>query len=212
MGSLDASSRPLRKDAQENHDRVLAAACQVFDELGIDAGVAEVARVAGVGAGTLYRRFSTKEALIQAVVHDLLTTTIRMALEAADQPDGKGLEHFLETTCAFQAERRGCLPRLWNTDLEMVATARTLIADLLADAQRHHRIRADLTNTDLTMIMFSIRGIVEAAGASAPDTWRRHLEILIAGMRPTKEELAHPPLSQEALDAILSPNASFETS
>jgi AcrR family transcriptional regulator len=205
--SVAKSPRPLRKDAQENHDRVLEAARQVFDEQGLDAGVAEVARVAGVGAGTLYRRFATKEILIEAVIHDILATTIRMAQEAADQPDGRGLEHFLEANGELQSECRGCLPRLWNSDHEMVQKARSLIADLLLDAQLHHRVRSDLTNTDLTMIMFALRGIVETTGVAAPEAWRRHLDFLIAGMRPSDEALAHPPLSQELLDQMLMPKS-----
>jgi AcrR family transcriptional regulator len=195
--------RPLRRDAAQNRDRLLVAARQVFDAQGLDASVAEVARVAGVGMGTLYRRFSTKDALIEAVVHDVLDVTIRIAREAADEPDGGGLEHFLKASGAYQAESPGCLPRLWDTDHEMVRTARRWIAKLLADAQRHHRVRADLTSTDLTMVMFSIRSIVEATGPVAPDAWRRHLDLLIAGMRPTTEDFSHGPLSQAQLDAIL---------
>jgi AcrR family transcriptional regulator len=196
-------ARPLRRDAAHNRDRLLAAARQVFDAQGLDASVADVARVAGVGMGTLYRRFSTKEALIEAVVHDVLEATIRMARQAADQPGGGGLEHFLEASGTYQAESPGCLPRLWDTDHEMVRTARYWIARLLADAQEHHRIRADLTSTDLTMVMFSIRSIVEATCHVEPDAWRRHLDLLIAGMRPTTEDFCHEPLSQAQLDAIL---------
>jgi AcrR family transcriptional regulator len=153
--------------------------------------------------GTLYRRFPTKDALIEAVVHDVLETTIRMAREAASQPEGGGLEQFLQASGAYQADCPGCLPRLWDTDHEMVRTARRCIAELLADAQRHHRVRPDLTSTDVTMVMFSIRSIVETTGSVAPDAWRRHLDLLIAGMRPSTESLPHVPLSQAQLDSIL---------
>ncbi|MCU4183354.1 TetR/AcrR family transcriptional regulator [Acidiferrimicrobium sp. IK] len=196
-------SRPLRRDAVENRDRLLAAANQVFDEQGLDASVAEVARVAGVGMGTLYRRFPTKDALIDALVHQILDITIEMATQAATEPDGTGLERFLELSSAYQAQHPGCLPRLWNTDHAMVRKARRRIADLLAEAQHHGRIRPDLTNTDLTLVMFSIRAIVATTRMHAPDAWRRHLDLLIAGMRPGPGELGHPPLSQADLDRIL---------
>ncbi|MDQ1718021.1 MAG: hypothetical protein QOE89_1974, partial [Pseudonocardiales bacterium] len=62
------AARPLRRDAAENRERLLDAAIQVFAEHGLDAGVDEVARVAGVGTGTLYRRFPTKQALIDELV------------------------------------------------------------------------------------------------------------------------------------------------
>jgi AcrR family transcriptional regulator len=154
--------------------------------------------------GTLYRHFPTKDALVQAVIHDVLEATIRMARDAAGKPDGTGLEHFLEASGAFQAERAGCLPRLWDTDHEMVRAARACISGLLADAQRHGRIRSDLTSTDLTMVMFSIRGIVETTSSVAPAAWRRHLDLLIAGMRPSAEVLPHGPLGSGQIDAILS--------
>ena len=85
----------MRSDAQKNRERLLVAAGQVFEEKGLEASVADVARVAGVGMGTLYRRFPSKEALIEALVSEVLEATIAMAREAAARPDGTGLEHFL---------------------------------------------------------------------------------------------------------------------
>jgi AcrR family transcriptional regulator len=196
--------RTLRRDAAENRDRLLAAAVEVFDTQGLDASVTEIARVAGVGMGTLYRRFPTKAALIEALVQDVLDATIKFAREAAaEHPDGTGLEWFLEASCAHQAEHPGLIARLWTTDHEMVKTARRLIAGLLADAQDHGRIRRDITNTDLTIAFFGIRGVLQATRAEAPDAWRRHLELLIAGMRPGAGDLTHPPLSQARVDRLL---------
>jgi AcrR family transcriptional regulator len=197
------AGRPLRRDAAENRDRLLAAASDIFDLQGLEASVAEIARAAGVGMGTLYRRFPTKDALIDALVHDVLDATIRMATDAAAASDGTGLERFLEASCAFQAQHPGCLPRLWNTDHDMVRTARRLISALLTDAKTHGRVRDEITSTDITMIMFSVRGILAATRPHAPDAWQRHLDLLIAGMRPASKNLAHPPLSQNRLDNLL---------
>ena len=126
----------MRSDAQKNRERLLVAAGQVFEEKGLEASVADVARAAGVGMGTLYRHFPSKEALVEALVSDVLETTIALARAAAVRPDGTGLEHFLQESCAFQAEHLGCLPKLWITDHHLVQTARELIAGLLADARR----------------------------------------------------------------------------
>lgn len=197
------TGRTLRRDAAENRDRLVAAAVEVFDTQGLEASVTEIARVAGVGMGTLYRRFPTKAALIEALVQEQLGATIAMAREASELPDGLGLERFLEASAAHQAEHPGLLARLWTTDHEMVKTTRKLIAALLRDAQEHGRIRADLTNTDLTVMFFAIRGVLEATRAEAPDAWRRHLELQIAGMRPGGEALQHPPLSQARIDRVL---------
>lgn len=195
--------RPLRRDAARNRDRLLTAAAEVFDAHGLEASVTEIADAAGVGMGTLYRRFPTKDALIDALVRDVLERIIEMAARALEQRGGAGLEHFLRASSAYQAEHRGCLPRLWSTDHELVGTARDLIIRLLADAKQHGRVRDELTNTDVTVIMWSIRGIIEATGDLAPAAWQRHLEVLIAGLRPGEPELTHPAIDQSQVDEIL---------
>jgi AcrR family transcriptional regulator len=194
----------MRSDALKNRERLLVAAGQVFEEKGLEASVADVARLAGVGMGTLYRRFPSKEALIEALVSEVLETTIAMAQDAAARPDGTGLEHFLQASSAYQAEHLGCLPKLWNSDHHLVKTARELIAGLLADAQAHGRIRLDLTSTDISLVMWSIRGVLETTRSNAPEAWKRHLDLLVAGMRPSEAELAHRALSQNQVDRILS--------
>jgi len=113
------------------------------------------------------------------------------------------LEYFLRQSADYQATHRGCLPRLWSTEHEAVQTARGLIIRLLHDAKHHGRVREDLTNTDITVIMWSIRGILETTGELAPGAWQRHLELLIAGMRPTGTDLINAPISQTQIDDIL---------
>ena len=198
-----APDRPLRRDAADNRLRLLTAASRVFESQGLDASVADVARAAGVGMGTLYRRFPSKEALIEALVSEVLEAHVTMAKEAALLPDGVGLESFLEASGAYQAEHLGCLPKLWDTDHELVRTARELIANLLSNAQAHGRVRTDLTSTDLTMVMWSLRGVLQTSRGSAPHAWRRYLDLLIAGMRPTDVPLSHAPLTQRQVDRIL---------
>jgi AcrR family transcriptional regulator len=207
-GSATATlSRPMRSDAQRNRERLLVAAGQVFEEKGLEASVADVARAAGVGMGTLYRRFPSKDALIEALVSEVLEATIAMAEEAATCPDGTGLEHFLRAVSAYHAEHLGCLPKLWNSHHVVQAARREIaahLADLLADAQAHGRVRADLTSTDLSLVMWSIRGVLETTRSHAPEAWRRHLDLLVAGMRPSETALAHRPLRQSEVDHILS--------
>ncbi len=166
--------------------------------------MADVAGAAGVGMGTLYRHFPSKEALVEALVSDVLETTIALARDAAGRGDGTGLEHFLRESSAFQAEHLGCLPKLWMTDHHLVQTARELIAGLLSEAQAHGRVRQDLRSTDISLALWSIRGVLETTGPNAPEAWKRHLDLLIAGMRPTDAQLAQRPLSQNQVDRILS--------
>jgi AcrR family transcriptional regulator len=157
-----------------------------------------------VGIGTLYRRFPTKDALVCALVHDVMSTILGLAIQSADCPDGTGLEHFLEAASAYQAAHIGVLPRLWKAGSEhdSVDEIRRLVDALLADAQENGRVRADLTSTDLTIIMWSIRGVIETTRDVAPGAWRRHLDILIAGLRPAPEPLIHQPLSQHEVDKV----------
>jgi AcrR family transcriptional regulator len=194
----------MRSDALKNRERLLAAAGQVFEEKGLEASVADVAAAAGVGMGTLYRHFPSKEALVEALVSDVLETTIALARAAAVRPDGTGLEQFLQESSAYQAAHLGCLPKLWITDHHLAQTARELIAGLLADAQAHGRVRLDLRSTDISLALWSIRGVLETTGPNAPEAWKRHLALLVAGMRPTDAELAQRPLSQKQVDRILS--------
>jgi AcrR family transcriptional regulator len=202
---VTTDDRPLRRDAEQNRQRLLDAAAAVFAERGLEAGVEEIARVAGVGIGTLYRRFPTKDALICALVHDVMTTILRLARESTQCPGGTGLETFLEAVSAYQADHLGVLPRLWNvsSEHESVAEIRQLVTALLGDAKASGRVRADLASTDLTILLWSIRGVIETTRGVAPGAWRRHLDILIAGLRPAAEPLIHQPLSQRDVDSVI---------
>jgi hypothetical protein len=117
----------------------------------------------------------------------------------------------LEVSSSYQAQHLGCLPKLWNTDHHLVRTARDLIAGLLSDAQKHGRVRSDLTSTDISLVMWSMRGVLETTRTDAPDAWRRHLDLVIAGMRPADGALAHRALSQAQVDRILSRSGTSST-
>jgi AcrR family transcriptional regulator len=196
------AAKPLRRDAAENRARLLDAATQVFAEHGLDGSVEDVAREAGVGMGTLYRRFPTKQALIDELVGGLRRELLALARSAAERPDGEGLEQLLVQAGQLQAEQRGCVERLWDhsdAELETMTEFRVILRSLLESAQQRGRIRADVTGTDISMVLWSLRGVIETTRAVAPTAWRRHLEIMIAGLRPTSGrfagELAEKPLS-----------------
>jgi hypothetical protein len=74
---------------------------------------------------------------------------------------------------------------------------------MLGDAKASGRVRADLASTDLTILLWSIRGVIETTRGVAPAAWRRHLDILIAGLRPAAEPLIHQPLSQRDVDSVI---------
>lgn len=196
--------RPMRRDAARNRERLLDAAAEVFAEHGLQGTVEDVARVAGVGMGTLYRRFPTKEALIDALVAAILDDVLQDARDARESPDGQGLRDFLVAVGERQAHRHGSLPRIWSTEHHAAATAaiQDEIAALLADAQDRGTVRADAVAADIFAIIWSLRGVNESTRGVAPDAWRRHLEIILAGLQPSSTTFVHQPLTSEVVEHL----------
>jgi AcrR family transcriptional regulator len=185
--ALSDTGKPLRRDAAENRERLLDAATRVFAERGLDAGVEEVARVAGVGMGTLYRRFPSKQALVDALIGSMRLELLKLGRDAAGHTDGTGLETLLFEAAQLQADQPGCLPQLWNqsdAELDAITEFRKILVDLLECAQQHGRVRPEITSPDISMVLWSVRGVIETTRAVAPKAWRRHLELLVAGLRP----------------------------
>ena len=189
----------LRRDAARNRVKILAAALAVFDEEGVDVGVEVIAQRAGVGMGTLYRRFPTKELLIDAVVDELLEkvhTTARSALENQTAADGFG--EFLRAVGWLQSEHSGCLGRLWSsTDSEWRNRIEVLTRTLLTRAQDAGSVRADLVYEDVIVLFWSLRGVIEATSSISPDAWLRYFELLLSSLAPSVKPLEHPPLTAE---------------
>jgi len=194
------STRTLRRDAAENRERLLRAAWEVFAELGPEAGVEEIARRAGVGMGTLYRRFPTKEALVQALndalMEEILASTRRTL---AEDLGGGGLEAYLWYSGKVMSAHHGCLSRLWHRNLPGSDPRReelwTMVRKLLERAQESGEVREDLTLSDVYLCVLALRGLIDEVAIAAPDAWRRFLEVQIAGFRPAAgaEQLAQRP-------------------
>ena len=115
MSTVASAPAGLRRDAARNRDKILAAARAAFDEGGVDVGVEAIAHRAGVGVGTLYRRFPTKEALIEAVVNEVLEDVLSAAETAlVHEPAADGFTEYLRAVGRLQFEHSGCLTRLWE--------------------------------------------------------------------------------------------------
>lgn len=178
--------RPLRRDAAANRERVLDAAAEVFHEHGLGAGLEDVARRAGVGVGTVYRRFSSREALLETLLSDLLQVYVDEAERARALPDGTGLAAFVRTVAEVQATPRGCALRLWSSPAveELRGQLHERMALLIADAQRHGTCREGIAVGDLFGVLVALRGIRETPTSTAGLDWRRHLELCLAGLHP----------------------------
>jgi AcrR family transcriptional regulator len=191
-----APRRALRKDAQLNRDALLLAASQVFAQLGLEAPLEEVARRAGVGIGTLYRHFPTREDLVDGVLTSSLDTLVELAEAAVAEPDSwQGLVRYLEASCELVTANRGIAEMMsirlpGSTGAELVRERlHELVAELVARAHSDGRLRPDVATEDLVFLTWSHARILEATAAVAPDAWRRHLELFIDGLRA---ERAHP--------------------
>src|SRR3954449_6757081 len=129
------TDRPLRADAERNRERILDAAREAFAEGGLDVGLHEIAKRAGVGVGTVYRRFPEKEELIAALFEDRIEDVIAIAEEALAEEDAwTGLEHFLHRTCELQVADHGLHQLVFEGDKAALfaAGARARIAPLVA--------------------------------------------------------------------------------
>lgn len=195
---MTLAAKPLRRDAAENRKRLLTAAARVFAEHGPDAGVEEVARVAGVGMGTLYRRFPTKQALVDELVGDLRDELAGVARTARRQPDALALQHLLRGAGGLLFAHRGCLHQLWqqsDAEVQFLEEFRLGVADALQRSQRAGTARPELVPSDVTVALWSARGVIEMTGSVAPDAWKRHLEVIMAGWRPSADPLVQAALT-----------------
>ena len=198
-GTTGTEPTKLRRDAADNQRRLLEAAVVEFSEQGMDACVEQIASRAGVGIGTFYRRFGTKEALVDRLVADLLDELVasaerRIATGAAD-----GLETYLREVATALVHHRGVLARLWSGNgAEHAERLRPLMLVLLANAQAQGAIRSDVVGNDISVLMWSLRSIIEITGGAAGVACQRQLDFVMAGMRPDAEPLRSPALSDRA--------------
>ena len=189
----------LRKDAADNHRKLLEAAVAEFNERGMEACVEQIAARAGVGIGTFYRRFGTKDALVDHLVDDLLVERIESSRQLVVAGSADGLEQFLRELATALAAHRGLMAPLWSGgSSEHSGQLRTSMLELLATAKKQAAIRAEVTGNDISVLMWSLRSIVEISGDAAEVACQRHLDLALAGMRPGAAPLAHPPLSERA--------------
>jgi AcrR family transcriptional regulator len=201
----------LRRDAAANRERILDTARQLFAEQGLETSMDEIARTADVGPATLYRRFPTKEALLDAVLGDVLARFIAFAQEALQNDDAfAGLQLLLEQATQLQADNRGLLDILL-VRLEQepeLAQARTrfrpFVEELISRAQQQGALRADLTASDVSVLLWELGRVVDTTGAYAPELWRRYLALMLDGLRPeAAHPLPQPPLTNDQIDQAM---------
>lgn len=183
--------RPLRADARRNRERVLAAAREVFAESGIGVPLDEIAARAGVGPGTVYRHFPTKEALFEAVALARIQDVVADARACANADDPRAaFDGFLERI-AEQAIARGDLSdAIAGLGSPAVAAAaeelKEAMAALIAKAQEAGTFRKDVAATEAVVLLKGLLGVVRGSGDLA--LAKRVLVVLRDGLTPPRED------------------------
>jgi AcrR family transcriptional regulator len=199
MSQLAApEERKLRADARRNREKVLVAARAVFSEHGRDAQIDDVARHAGVGVGTVYRHFPTKEALIEALMVDAFQTIAdeaRRALEIEDPWEAftTVLWRGAETMSADRAmsEVFASVPGAMGSAMPTIEGLNESMEIIMRRAQEAGALRPDAMLDDIPMLMCGI-GSATKKEHRCEGAWRRHLSIVLDGLRATSAESRLP--------------------
>jgi len=210
-GSPDPEQRGLRADAERNRERVVKAAREVFAEQGLDASTNAIARRAGVGIATLFRRFPTREDLVAATFADKMTAYTAAIDEALADPDPwHGFCTYIERICQMQSDDRGfadVLTMTFPTAKAFEAERRrsaTNLSQLLDRAKKTGRLRGDFVHQDVPLILMANAGVITATRDSAPDAWRRLVAYLIqAFAAPAAHPLPDPPTPGQVYRALI---------
>jgi AcrR family transcriptional regulator len=186
------NAKPLRADAKRNRDLLVAAAEAVFTEHGSDASLEEIARRAGVGIGTLYRHFPTRDDLLAQVIDDSNAAIIARAQELLDAPSPllaltRWLEALIEQTATYRgltealaanyAPAEGQCSRLYAACEALTAAG----AALVVRAQQAGEIRDDVEPADIVVSANAAAWIAEQTGDAGAAS--RHLALVIDGLR-----------------------------
>jgi AcrR family transcriptional regulator len=199
--------RPLRRDAQRNRERILAAARELFAERGVEATLDEVAARAGVGVGTVYRRYPNKDALLDELFEEAVSDLVGFAAAALAEPDAWTalvgfLERLEERFAANRALEQLVLAPRPARRHQQVASARERLrpptAALVDRAKAEGKLRADFDAADIGMIHRMLAAVVNETRDDAPDLWRRYFTMIVDGLaanrsRPTEIAIAPPP-------------------
>ena len=185
-----SNERPLRADARRNRDKIVVAARTAFAASGLATQMDDVAREAGVGVGTLYRHFPTKDDLIRAIVRDRFAQITAESRKLADEePDPWAA---LTSTILYGAGMQAAdltLSHVLSTHAEACHDAREkeglheVTRELLRRAREAGQVREDVSLDDVVLLFTGLAKVLEAVACGAPLDWRRYVELMLDGMR-----------------------------
>jgi AcrR family transcriptional regulator len=211
---MTTTERPLRKDAERNRGRILASARELFAQRGLGVTLNDIAHHAGVGVGTVYRRFPDKAQLIDELFEQQVDEMVGLMEAAVEDPDPwRGLTGFLRQNLELQTRNRALRELVLGTreGMERVGRIRArmlpLGTRLVQRAKEAGSLRLDFDPADIPILLVMLTTIVDAARDVEPNLWQRYIEIVFQGLRaaPTPpESLTTPALSVEEVDLVMS--------
>lgn len=204
-----STGRPLRRDAERNRQRILVAAREVFAARGLDVTLDDIAHHAGLGVGTVYRRYPSREHLVEALFEEQLDQLAAWAAEALTHPDAwEGLRGFMERAVGAMAADRGLRDVLFSRTYgrDHVEQARTRLGPastaLIARARNAGMLRPGIEPSDLPLIQFMLSAAVEYTDQVDPGLWRRYLALMLDGLRSAPEQKAELPHAAPPVDVL----------
>jgi AcrR family transcriptional regulator len=181
-------SRPLRADAARNSERIARAAREVYAENGPDATLDDIARRAGVGIATLYRRFPNKEELVRAALEQSIAEQLSPAIEQAHADDDpkRGLATLMEATMSLVAREQHTLAAANNTGTltaEITAPILDSLTLLTRRGQEAGVFRSDLVPQDIHTMVAMLAGVLPHMDPQG-DGWRRYVVLVMDALSP----------------------------
>lgn len=211
MCDVTVQDRPLRADAERNRRRLLDAARTLFAERGLEVSMDDIAREAGVGVGTAYRRFRSRDEIVDALFDEVLADMEARAAAVEDEPDAwTALTGFFMANLRAQARDRG-LKQLLHQSVdgrEKVTAMRTRIMPrikaVMDRAKADGTLRPDIAPADFAVISFMVGAAVDFAAPVDPELWERYAALLIDGLRAGGQvPLPREALAPEQLEAAM---------
>lgn len=199
---MDSSEihRPLRADARRNRELILKAAAGVFARDGLQASLDDIAAEAGVGVGTVYRRFPERQALIDELFEEKIAEFVRLAEECGTDPDPfTGLVRFMTESSRMHSEDLGLRQIIMGpgVDSDLMNKPRQqvgpLVNRLIEGAKANGDLRDDFEVLDVPMIGLTLAQASDLTRSADPDYWRRILTLVIDGLRPVRERTSPMP-------------------
>lgn len=182
------AGKQLRADAARNRARVLEVAYETFAAEGLGVPIDEIARRAGVGAGTVYRHFPTKDALFEAIIADRLRQFVEYARELTEADPGEALFAFLFRLGDESATDQGLVEAMAGISIDLGAALpdserefMRVLADLLAQAQRAGTVRSELDVMDIKTLIVGMQAMQRFRGE--PELVRRLYPVIRAGLQ-----------------------------